>query len=234
VVEVGSDRLLKSFAPVAKHYGVQIHICAPRRAQRNGSVEKANDFIAQRWWRSAPVATLEEAQRGLDRFLAGTGDARQRRGESVRTLAQQEVLLPLPALAYPALVEVERSVSQSSLVAFRGNEYSLLPGLSGARVLVRHRLATNTLELLSLGGQPLATHSLAVAGSGARIRSEAHRMALEAAVFDALTTAPPCKHKAHRPPAAAAQQAAAVLRDGDRHEVRVDLARYAELAEAAR
>ena len=69
-MHIGTGLLLPSFAAVAKHYGVRIDICPPRRGNRKGVVEKAIHFITQRWWRTASVTTLAEAQASLDRFLS--------------------------------------------------------------------------------------------------------------------------------------------------------------------
>jgi hypothetical protein len=41
VVYPGSDRITAQFAQVAKHYGVEVWVCPPRRPQRKGVVEKA-------------------------------------------------------------------------------------------------------------------------------------------------------------------------------------------------
>jgi hypothetical protein len=102
VVHTGTGLLLPSFAAVAKHYGVHIDICPPRRGNRKGVVEKAIHFITQRWWRTAAVSTPAEAQASLDRFLATTGDARERGGRTVGDLATEEELRPLPDVPYPA------------------------------------------------------------------------------------------------------------------------------------
>ena len=51
----------------AKHYGVGVDPCPPRRPNRKGVVEKAIHYIAQRWWRTAAVGTLS------DPSLAGWG-----------------------------------------------------------------------------------------------------------------------------------------------------------------
>ena len=48
----GIGRVTASFAGVAKHYGVSVAICPPRRGNRKGVVEKANHTAAQRWWRT--------------------------------------------------------------------------------------------------------------------------------------------------------------------------------------
>ena len=79
VCHPGSGRVTASFAGVAKHYGVSVAICPPRRGNRKGVVEKANDTAAQRWWRTLPDdITIEDAQASLDRFCLRVGDARRR------------------------------------------------------------------------------------------------------------------------------------------------------------
>ncbi|MDE0437650.1 MAG: hypothetical protein OXJ36_04545 [bacterium] len=55
VLVPGTDRIQASFVGVAKHYGVGIDPCPPRRPNRKGAVEKAIHYIAQRWWRTAAV-----------------------------------------------------------------------------------------------------------------------------------------------------------------------------------
>jgi transposase len=41
LVEPGSNRLRPEAAELAKHYGVTVTVCPPRRAQRKGVVEAA-------------------------------------------------------------------------------------------------------------------------------------------------------------------------------------------------
>ena len=52
VCDPGSGRVTAYFAGVAKHYGVSVAICPPRRGNRKGVVEKINHTAAQRWWRT--------------------------------------------------------------------------------------------------------------------------------------------------------------------------------------
>src|ERR1019366_424571 len=59
-------------------------------------------------------------------------------------------------------------------------------------------------------------------------------LALKAAVLGAFSTARPCVPKGNHPPGPAARAAAVALRGPEAREVRVDLARYAELVEATR
>jgi transposase len=233
VIDPHTQRLQPSFAPVAKHYGVGVDPCPPRRGNRKGVVEKAIHFMTQRWWRNARLEGAAGAQASLDRFWATTGDARARPGgRSVGELGDRESLLPLPVDPFPATVDVERTVSANCTIAFRGNHYSTPPGLVGATVTIRHRLGTLELGISSAAGVLLATHRLAPPGAGRTLRLPAHAAALERVVLAAFTTARPCQRKANRPPGPQAQAAAHQLRllqtsDG---EVTVDLDRYAELA----
>jgi hypothetical protein len=128
-VDVKTGDLLPWFAALARHYGVAVDVCPPYRARRKGKVEKYNHYSAQRWWRTAAVETAEQAQRDYERFCIETGDARRRGSRTVVEMAGKEHLLPLPEQPYPALVEVGRKVGDSSLVAWRGNRYSILSGL---------------------------------------------------------------------------------------------------------
>jgi hypothetical protein len=235
VVTVGTDRVLSSFAAVAKHYGVGIDICPPRRGNRKGCVEKANHFGTQRWWRTAAVATPEAATRGLEEFQRTIGDSRPRHGTTVGDVATNERLLPLPAAGYPCIITVEREVSPYALVAYRGNGYSVPPALVGHRLTLRHRLGDNRLTIVAgKAGITVAGHRLAPTGAGQIIRLPEHHAALESVVLSAFSTAPPCRRKENRPPGPEALAAAALLRAHSAPEVVVDLARYEELAEAAR
>jgi hypothetical protein len=172
----------------------------------------------------------------LDRFLATSGDARPRREAdggrtTVGALADQEPLMALPAAPFPATICVERTVATNATVAFRGNRYSVPPGLTGALVEVRHRLASGSVEVHSAAGAVLGRHRLAPAGAGMLVRSAEHHQALERSVLAAFSTASPCDRKANRPPGRESLAEAARLMGAAGREVVVDLARYAELVE---
>jgi transposase len=239
VIVPGTGDVQPSFAPVAKYYGVTVQPCPPRRGNRKGAVESSVRYVCGRWWRTMTAATPAQAQSSLDGFCSGPADARPRHaGDGTRTtvgeLAGAEPLLALPAVPYPATVIVSRTVGANAAVTFRGNSYSVPPGLAGAQVQCRHRLGTSMLEICSAAGVVLAAHRLAPAGAGTLVRSPAHRLALERAVLSAFTTSPPCQRKGNHPPGTAARAEAARLLAGLGGEVTVDLARYAELAEARR
>lgn len=56
IVEPGSGRLRGEAAELAKHYGVTVAICPPRRAQRKGVVEAAIRYLQRSWWRTAEAS----------------------------------------------------------------------------------------------------------------------------------------------------------------------------------
>lgn len=76
VIVPGTRDVQPSFAPVAKHYGAIVQPCPPRRGNRKGAVESSVRYLCGRWWRTMTATTPEEAQRCLDAFCAGPGDAR--------------------------------------------------------------------------------------------------------------------------------------------------------------
>jgi transposase len=235
VVYPGTDRITAQFAQVAKHYGVEVWVCPPRRPQRKGVVEKAIQYVTRSWWRTAPVASLGQAQADLDRWAVAVSDRRKRHGQTIAELAGQEGLLGLPALAFPAQLEVERVVSRSALVAFEGNRYSVAPGLVGQAVTVTARLGELHVEIVSAAGRRVARHRRAPAGAGQLLRDAEHARLLEQAVLDAFTTDKPCRRKSNRPPGQAALTQAARLAGHDQGAaVVVDLESYAKIARVAR
>ena len=139
--------------------------------------------------------------------------------------------MALPWAPYPATIVVQRSVADNATVAFRGNRYSVPPGLAGSIFEVRHRLSTSTLEVHAASGRLVAGHVRATDGLGVIQRLPEHRQALEAVVLGAFTSKRPCDRKANRPPGPHALAEAARLLGVEGRDVIVDLARYAELVE---
>ena len=231
VVSHGSGRLRAEAAELAKHYGVTVAICPPRRAQRKGVVEAAIRYLQRSWWRSAQATTPVQAQGSLDRWCLEVADQRRRDGLTVAARAAAEPLLPLPPTPYPAELRVERIVSSSALVAFEGSRYSVPPNLAGQTVTVVCRLGEPTLRLVSAAGVLVASHRRLPAGASQLVRLPAHRAALEQAVLAAFTTRPPCRRKPNRPPGVEALALAAALAPEALVEVAIpSLERYAELA----
>jgi transposase len=250
VIRPGSADIQASFAPVAKHYGAIVLPCPPRRGNRKGAVECGVKFMCGRWWRSLTATTPEEAQVSLDRFWSTTGDARLRPPgryadpteldpserppwPTVGALAEAEVLMALPPVPYPATIEETHVVDDRASVAFRGNRYSVSPGLGGTTLVLRHRLGSATVDIVSPAGVVMVTHRLAPPGAGAMVRLPEHRAALEAVVLAQFSTARPCDRKANKPPGTAALAERARLMGAGGAEPSIDLARMAEVIHLA-
>ena len=233
VITPGTRDVQPSFVPVAKHYGAIVEPCPPRRGNRKGVVESSVRFVSGRWWRTMTETDQTSAQRSLDRFCETVGDARARRIGATRTtvgeLADAEVLMALPA-PYPATLVVERIVTANATLHYRGNRYSVPPGLAGSTLEIHQRLGTSTLEVRSPGGAVLASHHLAHDGAGMVVRDPAHSAALERAVLAQFTTKRPCDKKAHVGISDLALVHAAQLLGDAGRVVSVDLEDYARLA----
>ena len=234
IVNPQTKRVTRDACELAKHYGVELAVCPPNRPQRKGVVERAIGYLTGSWWTSARVSTLTDAQRDLDRWSRDVADTRPREdGETVLALAARERLRPLPAAAYPAMIEVQRTASRSALVAFAGNLYSVLPEHAGRSVTVLARVGDPLLRIVSASGEVIGEHRVAPSGAAQTIRSREHHEALEHAVLAAFTTSPGCARKRNKPPSDAALEALAKLRGLSADSVQtMPLERYAALAEA--
>jgi len=257
VINPETGRVQASFAAVAKHYGVRVVACPPRRGNRKGVVEKANHVAAQRFWRTlADDSSVEQAQGLLDKWCSTRGDVRMRATgidgagkTTVAMLAAAEPLRGAPATPFPATVSVERTVSAQALVAYRGNFYSVPPELAAALVTVSVRLGALDLAIATAGGHVpgrspvpvvVARHAIAPDGAGVMVRDHGHVVALERAAMAAATSAVPHRRKQRIPPGPAARAAAEALRTTDgpvrtdtgthARDVVIDLSRYAAAA----
>ena len=151
IVIPGTDRLTVDAAQAAKHYGVEIAVCPPRRAQRKGVVEAAIKYTTVL---GGAARRSPRWPRRSARWIAGASrspTSAARPAATVGELGAAEPLRALPAAAYPALIAVERKASRSALVAFEGNRYSVAPGYA-ARTLDRPRPRRRAVAADPLGG----------------------------------------------------------------------------------
>nr|KOY49019.1 transcriptional regulator [Gordonia sp. NB41Y] len=219
VCHPSTGALTAEFAGVAKHYGVSVAVCPPRRGNRKGVVEKANHTAAQRWWRTLPdEMSAIEAQASCDTFCRTRSDVRMRRTKdgraNVATVAAREPLSAPPAAPYSATVTETRTVSRQALVAWRGNQYSVPPELVMSEVTVSERLGDGHIDIATESGIVIARHRLALAGAGAQVRDHGHVLALDtfAKAATASATGRPHRRKERIPPGQTARDAAEVLR----------------------
>lgn len=138
VIVPGSRDVQPSFAPVAKHYGAIVEPCPLRRGNRKGAVEAAVRYVCGRWRRTMTATTPEEALLPLDRFLAGDGDDRERRtatgseddGRRARRRRTASRAAGGRVTGHDRGVPGRRRQRE---IAFRGNRYSVPPGLLADR-----------------------------------------------------------------------------------------------------
>jgi len=233
IVVPGTDRLTVDAANIAKHYGVEVAVCPPRRAQRKGVVEKAIQYLTRSWWRTARVSSPAEAQASLDRWSVEVADQRERAGGTVGETGASEPLSALPALAYPAQITVQRTASRSALVSFDGNRYSVPPAQASRTVTVLTRVGEPQVRFVSAAGEIVATHRRAPTSAGQTIRTREHAALLEKAVLAAFTTDHACRRKDNRPPGPRALAELARLAGHEQPSGRVvSLADYQQLADA--
>jgi transposase len=234
IVIPGTDRLTVDAANIAKHYGVEIRVCPPRRAQRKGVVEAAVKYTTKSWWRTAAVATLADAQASVGRWSVRVADRRVRPGGTVGEIGAGEPLSALPALAYPAMITVQRKASRSALVAFEANHYSVPPQFAGRTVTVQARVGEPGLRIVSIAGEVIAAHRRAPAGAEQTVQTSEHADLLEKAVLAAFTTGRDCRRKVNRPPGPQAMDELARLQGLDDPPGNViDLGDYQRFADAA-
>jgi hypothetical protein len=186
--------------------------------------------------------TIAQAQARLDRLCVQL-DSRKRVRDGQRItvgeLADAEPLRTMPA-PFAAVLQVERTVSNQALVAFRGNRYSIPPGHAGAMVLVRHKLGATTLDISTGRGALLAHHVRQPDGAGVIVRLDEHVTALTKVVLGNFSDREPCRRKTRRPPSEAALAEADRIRGhraGDvaaGEHVVIDFAHYANQARPLR
>jgi hypothetical protein len=234
IVIGGTDRITVEAANLAKHYGVQIAVCPPRRPQRKGVVEAAVKYTTKSWWRTAQISSVAEAQASLDRWSVEVADRRSRPDGTVGELGAAEPLSSLPALAYPALISVQRQASRSALVPFESNHYSVPPAYARRTMTIQARVGEPQLRIVSMTAETVATHRRAPNGARQTIRTSEHAEQLKKAVLAAFTTGHGCRTKQNRPPGAEALAELDRLKGLEIEPATVvSLADYQQLADAA-
>ena len=217
----GSGKVTAAYAAVAKHYGVQVKPCPPRRGNRKGVVEKANHTAAQRWWRTLPQHHRRHRQalpstsslRPPPRTRRSRVDADGNRCSGLLIFAAKEQLGAVPVVAFPAETWPCRGrAAAQALVSYRGNRYSVPPELAGRQLTVTRRLGSPVLTFATDRGVVVTVHHRITDGTGATVRAEQHVTALNTAALAAFTTARPHRRKQRVPPSPAALAAADVLR----------------------
>ena len=145
-------------------------------------------FASGRWWRTLS-ATRPRGGPAVPRPLPGRAGRRPTNAAppigaktTVGDLADAEPLLaPAVAARSRPPSPSTRPVDDNATVAFRGNRYSVPPGLPGSPSTLRHRLATVDLEIHRRARAPCSSPTAwRPPGAGDLVRTPEHRAALGA------------------------------------------------------
>jgi transposase len=164
---------------VASHYHVQPRLCAVRKPQQKGKVERAIRFLKERFFAARTIPTLGDGNAQLAEWIVQVAHARPHPVRRDRTIVdclreEQVRLLPLPTVHPPLDEVVSVTVDATASVCFDGNTYSVPPVHAGkARTLAADQDVVRVLE----GTTVLATHPRNW-GRGQRVEDAAHRAAV--------------------------------------------------------
>lgn len=117
---------------LAKHYGFTPRACRAYRAQTKGKVERPYRYIRQDFFLGRRFRNLEDLNAQLRDWLDTVANVRMH-GTTQRVVAEhfaeeRSQLRPLPALAFDAVIRLERRISHDGMVSVAQNFYSVPDG----------------------------------------------------------------------------------------------------------
>ncbi len=160
-------------------YCAQLRLCAVRKANQKGRVERAVRFLRERHFAGRSIPSVAEGNRQLLRFLETIALQRPHPtlpGRTVGDVLQQERprLLPLPATLPSTETVRPVSVDKTAFVRFDTNVYSVPPAYAGGTLTLA---ATDTDVRLLTGAVEVARHERSW-GRRRVIEDPAHRQAI--------------------------------------------------------
>ena len=147
----------------AAHYGFAIHLCAARRPQSKGRVERYVEITREKVLAGRAFSSLEEMQAAWQSWLpVRRAQVHRTHGEviSVRAERDRAGLLGLPGRAYIVCDRHLRVVGKDALVSFEASCYSVPWTMVRPHQRVELRVSSTEVAIWSLGAEPrhLATH----------------------------------------------------------------------------
>jgi len=127
-----------SLVALLNHYGSAPRACRPYRAKTKGKVERPFRYIRQDFFLGRTFRDLQDLNDQFDQWRIGIANPR-RHATTGRIVdeafaAEQPALIGLPAIAYSAVLTIERRVSHEGMVSVGGNLYSV-PDTTRKRVV---------------------------------------------------------------------------------------------------
>lgn len=183
-----------SLVSLLNHYGCAPRACRPYRAKTKGKVERPFRYIRQDFFLGRVFRDLEDLNGQFDQWRTGIANPRRHATTGLVVDAafaeEQPVLVGLPAIAYSAVLTIERRVSHEGMVSLGGNLYSV-PDTTRKRVVEvqNHPSHVRIFE----DGVLIASHRV-LEGKNQRRVDPAHRKA------------PPVQARQPAPPAGVARR----------------------------
>jgi len=164
---------------LAGHYAVRLKLCAPRKANQKGNVERMIRFIRERFLAGRVVRSVEQGNREFLAFLDEIAHARPHptlAGRTVRDCLEEERtrLLPLPPVIPATDQVIPVVVDKTASCRFDTNWYSVPPG----HVKKTLTLAADDREVRLLDGAAVVARHPRCWGRRQPVEADEHRAAL--------------------------------------------------------
>lgn len=158
VARDGQDvRFNADLLDLAAHYHVEPRVCAPRKANQKGRVERTIRYLRERHFAGRSIASIEDGNRQLLRFISETANARPHPEYPERTvgdlLAEEKAkLLPLPEHEPSTDQVLVLPIDKYGYVTFDRNQYATTLRTRGTITVVANekevRMKDGLLELV--------------------------------------------------------------------------------------
>ena len=175
--EAGVVTYNTSLVALLNHYGTVPRACRPYRAKTKGKVERPFRYIRQDFFLARTFRNIDDLNAQFDSWRTEIANPRIH-ATTLQVVdeaftKEQPSLKPLPAIAYSAVLTVERRVSHEGMVAVAGNHYSV-PDTTRKR-LVEVQNHTHEVQIFE-EGVLIARHPV-LEGKNQRRVDPAHRKA---------------------------------------------------------
>lgn len=127
--EAGVVTYNTSLVALLAHYGSAPKACKPYRAQTKGKVERPFRYIRQDFFLARSFRNMDDLNTQFDAWRSEIANPRvhatTERVVDEAFVEEKPALKPLPAIAYSAVLTIERRVTKDGMVSVDGNFYSV-------------------------------------------------------------------------------------------------------------
>lgn len=167
----------KSLVALLNHYGCVPRACQPYRAKTKGKVERPFRYIRQDFFLGRTFRNIDDLNAQFDQWRTQIANPRvhatTNRIVDEAFAQEQPTLICLPAIAYSAVLSVERRISHEGMISLGGNLYSVPDATTKRIVEVQNH--PNEVHIFQ-DGTLIAIHRV-LEGKNQRRVDPAHRKA---------------------------------------------------------